>query len=97
MGGSNIKNPNVFMGWWGSLGSPEQKFVTMYTVSPYATKPLKNFMHNAIFNTVRRVKKQIIFFVLPITFYGILWKRCKDYNEYLYSKAGKKELERLSV
>lgn len=89
--------PRAYMGWWGNIGSPAQKYVNMYTVSPYATRPLKNNLHNAIFNTFRRAKNQVLYVVIPGVIVWNVWTANRDYNEYLYTKAGREELERVNV
>ncbi|KAL2710773.1 Cytochrome b-c1 complex subunit 8 [Kluyveromyces marxianus] len=94
MGGPHAK---TYMGWWGSIGSPAQKGITMYSVSPYAQKPLNNIFNNAVFNTFRRVKSQALYVILPFTIYWAWWVNCRDYNAYLYTKAGREELERVNV
>lgn len=86
----------TYMGWWGSLGSPAQKGITTYAVSPYAIRVLNGVVHNAFFNTFRRVKSQALYIALPAAAIWQWWVVCRDYNEHLYTKAGREELERLS-
>lgn len=85
--------PKTYMGWWGHIGSPTQKYVTTYTVSPYATRPLKGALYNSVFNVFRRVKNQALFIIIPGTIFWNIWTSARDYNEYLYTKAGREELE----
>ncbi|WPK23731.1 hypothetical protein PUMCH_000976 [Australozyma saopauloensis] len=87
----------AYMGWWGNIGSPKQKNVATYTVSPYATKPLKNNLYNAVFNTFRRTKNQALFIIIPAVVVWNVWVVARDYNEFLYTKAGREELERVNV
>lgn len=87
----------TYMGWWGSLGSPTQKGVTSYAVSNYAQNPLKGVAHSAVFNVFRRVKNQAFFVVFPAIVIWEWWVQARDYNEYLYTKAGREELERVNV
>lgn len=89
--------PKTYMGWWGHIGSPKQKYITQYTVSPYATKPLQGALHNAFFNTFRRVKNQFLYVAIPFTLVYVVWDRAREYNEFLYTKAGREELEKVSV
>lgn len=89
--------PKTYTGWWGSLGSPKQKYVTTYTVSPFATKPLKDNAYNAVFNVFRRSKNQVLFLVIPGVIVWNVWAKARDYNEYLYTKEGREELERVNV
>ncbi|AAS52564.1 AEL121Wp [Eremothecium gossypii ATCC 10895] len=93
MGGPHGK---AYMGWWGSMGSPKQKYITSYAVSPYAQKPLAGIFHNAVFNTFRRVRAQALYVIIPFGLYYAWWANCRDYNEFLYTKAGREELERVN-
>lgn len=86
-----------YMGWWGFIGSPKQKYVNQYTVSPYATRPLKDNLHRSIFNVFRRVKNQALFIIIPFSIVWSVWAKARDYNEFLYTKAGREELERVNV
>lgn len=90
MGGVGAK---TYMGWWGNLGSPAQKYITTYSVSPYATKPFKGAAYNAVFNTFRRTKNQALFVIIPGVIVWNIYAQARDYNEYLYTKAGREELE----
>lgn len=92
MGGPS---PRTYMGWWGHLGSPKQKGITSYAVSPYAQRPLAHNFENAIFNTARRFKSQFLFVLIPAGIYYYWWKNAEAYNTYLYTKAGREELERV--
>ena len=85
------------MGWWGNMGSPAQKNVAIYSVSPYATRPFKDNLHNAVFNVFRRTKNQALYIILPAVIVWNIWTQARDYNEYLYTKAGRDELERVNV
>ncbi|EGV62116.1 ubiquinol--cytochrome-c reductase subunit 8 [Yamadazyma tenuis] len=86
-----------YMGWWGAIGGPKQKYVNQYTVTPYATRPLKGNLHKAFFNTFRRVKNQALFVIIPFSIVWSIWAQARDYNEFLYTKAGKEELDRVNV
>lgn len=90
-------SPKTYMGWWGHIGSPKQKYVTTYTVSPFATRPMKDSLYNAFFNTFRRTKNQALYILIPGTIVWNIWTRARDYNEYLYTKEGREELERVNV
>lgn len=94
MGGPHGK---AYMGWWGNMGSPAQKGINSYTVSPYAQKPLNGIFQAAFCNTFRRVKAQALYVIVPAAAYWTWWVNCRDYNEYLYTKAGREELERVNV
>ncbi|KAK6203165.1 ubiquinol-cytochrome-c reductase chain [Scheffersomyces amazonensis] len=89
--------PKTYMGWWGNMGSTKQKYVTSYSVSPYATKPFKGALYNAFFNTFRRTKNQFLYVAIPAVIVWNVWTNARDYNEYLYTKEGREELERVNV
>lgn len=89
--------PKASMGWWGNIGSPKQKYITTYTVSPYATKPLKGALYNSVFNVFRRVKNQTLFIVIPAVIVWNVWAKARDYNEYLYTKEGREDLEKANA
>lgn len=90
-------HPGAYMGWWGSMGSPPQKGITTYSVSPYAQNPLKGSLEKAVFNTWRRVSGQALFVIIPAAIVWKVWTNARDYNEFLYTKAGREELERVNV
>ncbi|KAH3670530.1 hypothetical protein OGAPHI_001045 [Ogataea philodendri] len=79
------------------IGSPKQKYITQYTVSPYAQSPLKGSLESAFFNVFRRTKAQILYVVVPGMIVWEIWARARDYNEYLYTKAGREELAIVNV
>ncbi|KAF5098779.1 hypothetical protein D0Z03_001154 [Geotrichum reessii] len=87
----------TYMGWWGSFGSPPQKGIARYVVSGNAQKPFAGAFHAAIFNTFRRFKAQVFFVVFPVSVYYFIWKEAEAYNHWLYTKAGREELERVSA
>ncbi|KAK6463995.1 ubiquinol-cytochrome-c reductase chain [Scheffersomyces coipomensis] len=89
--------PKTYSGWWGYLGSPKQKHITSYTVSPFATKPFKGALYNSVFNTFRRTKNQFLYVALPFSIVWAVWANARDYNEYLYTKEGREELARVNV
>ncbi|VEU23531.1 DEKNAAC104698 [Brettanomyces naardenensis] len=86
-----------YMGWWGHIGSPKQKYITQYTVSPYAQAPLKGSLDRAVFNTFRRAKAQVFYLAVPALIVWEIWVHARDYNAYLYTKEGREELERVNV
>ncbi|CAN3505145.1 cytochrome b-c1 complex subunit 8, mitochondrial [Diutina catenulata] len=95
MGGN--AGPKTYMGWWGNIGSLPQKYITSYTVSPFASKPFKGAAKRAVFNTFRRTKNQALYIIIPGVIVWNVWAKARDYNEYLYTKAGKEELDRVNV
>lgn len=85
------------MGWWGNIGSPAQKRVTTYTVSPYAQSAMRGALERSVFNTWRRTKSQALYIIIPGVIVWNVWANARDYNEYLYTKAGSEELARVNV
>ncbi|GMG52896.1 unnamed protein product [Ambrosiozyma monospora] len=90
-------HPGAYMGWWGSMGSPTQKYLNTYTVSPYAQSALKGSLERAFFNSFRRFTSQILYIAVPGVVVWEIWVKNRDYNHYLYTKAGREELERVNV
>ncbi|GAV28521.1 ubiquinol-cytochrome-c reductase [Pichia membranifaciens] len=78
-------------------GSPKQKRITIHSVSPYAQAPLHGSVDRAIFNSFRRFKSQVLYIAIPFAIVWSVWTDARDYNEYLYTKAGREELERVNV
>ncbi|ERF76878.1 hypothetical protein EPUS_02589 [Endocarpon pusillum Z07020] len=74
-------------------GSQPQKGVTSYTLSPNRQRPLGGAFHAAIFNTTRRTKDQILFWLAPMVIgYAVMdWAIQK--NEYYNSKPGRMAAE----
>ncbi|KAG0686850.1 hypothetical protein C6P40_003272 [Pichia californica] len=77
--------------------SPKQKRITIHSVSPYAQAPLHGSVDRAIFNSFRRFKAQVLYITIPLAIVWSVWTDARDYNEYLYTKAGREELERVNV
>lgn len=78
-------------------GSPKQKYIAQYTVSPYAQSPLKGSLNRAVFSTFSRFKSQVFYWAVPLCIVYGFWAKARDYNAYLYTKAGREELERVNV
>lgn len=95
MGGAS--GPKTYMGWWGSMGGPKQKYISQYTVSPFATRPMKGAAYNAVFDTFRRTKNQALYVIIPAVIVWNVWARARDYNEYLYTKEGREDLEKANA
>ncbi|ORY19502.1 cytochrome b-c1 complex subunit 8 [Clohesyomyces aquaticus] len=91
MGGGGDKVPGQYLGGWGSLGSPPQKGVAVYSMSPNRQNPLAGTMNNAVFNTTRRTRGQILYILPPIIAGYAIMNWAMERNEYLNSKAGIKE------
>ncbi|KTW27802.1 hypothetical protein T552_02241 [Pneumocystis carinii B80] len=84
-----------YMGWWGCMGGPTQKGIITYSLSPRAQHPFAGALRSAIFNTSRRCSQQILYFGIPLTVGYFIYTWANERNEYLYSKAGQKELKSL--
>lgn len=63
-----------------SLGLPKQKNITSYTLSATRQRPFAGAFHNAIFNTARRVRGQVLYVAPPfvVAYVLISWmeERC---------------------
>lgn len=79
--------------WWIP---PKQKYSVRYGLSPNVQSLYELNLRNAVFNTFRRVRKQLFFVVVPVGAYWYLWDWAKGYNAWLYTKDGRKTLESLS-
>ncbi|KAI1314441.1 ubiquinol--cytochrome-c reductase subunit 8 [Mortierella claussenii] len=55
-----------WMGWWGHLGAPKQRGIAIYTLSPYEQRAFAGALHQAVFNTFRRVKGQAFYIAIPM-------------------------------
>jgi len=86
--GPDPKN-GVYMGGWGNLGSQTQKGVTSYSISPNRQRPLAGTLHAAIFNTFRRTRHQVLYWLpsLLVGYAAMQWAIEK--NEYYNSKPGR--------
>ncbi|ORY93045.1 UcrQ family protein [Syncephalastrum racemosum] len=88
MGGAGGKN---YMGWWGHLGSPTQRGVVSYILSPYQQKAFAGVLHNAIFNTARRVSSQVPYVGTAFGIGYLIYTYANKKHAYLTSKAGHAE------
>ncbi|ODQ68002.1 ubiquinol-cytochrome c reductase complex ubiquinone-binding protein QP-C [Nadsonia fulvescens var. elongata DSM 6958] len=87
-----------YTGWWGNLGSPPQKGVQRYAVSPFAQKPIATIGKKEFFNTISRVKRNTLVIGIPAFIFYTIWTKANAYNEWLYSKEGQRRLhEKLSA
>lgn len=80
-------------GWWVP---PKQKYTVRYGLAPNAQSLFELNARNAVFNTFRRVRKQLFFIVVPVGTYWYVWDWAQKYNAWLYTKDGRETLERLS-
>ncbi|KAL2403964.1 hypothetical protein ABEF95_004364 [Exophiala dermatitidis] len=79
----------VYMGWWGDFGSQPQKGIVTYTLSPNRYDPLAGIVKSAVFNTYRRTKHQILYWLPPLVLAYFLMDWAVEQNDYLNSKPGR--------
>ncbi|KAI0472634.1 UcrQ family protein [Xylariaceae sp. FL0804] len=80
-----------YLGTWGNFGSMKQKGIITYAVTPNSVNPVAGAFHDAIFNTWRRFRGQVLYVIPPFVacYYAMSW--AIDRNHYLNSKEGRKE------
>ncbi|KOS23142.1 Cytochrome b-c1 complex subunit 8 [Escovopsis weberi] len=80
-----------WLGDWGSFGGAKQRGVITYGISANRQNPFAGAFNDAIFNTFRRTKGQIFYWLpsLVIGYYLMDW--ATERNHYLNSKAGRAE------
>ncbi|KAI5860168.1 cytochrome b-c1 complex subunit 8 [Durotheca rogersii] len=90
-GGGPIGKYGKFLGDWGNFGGQPQRGIISYTVSSNRQNPLAGTLNDAIFNTWRRFSSQVLYIAPPLllAYYALSW--ATERNEYLNSKAGRKE------
>ncbi|EXJ57801.1 ubiquinol-cytochrome c reductase subunit 8 [Cladophialophora psammophila CBS 110553] len=88
--GPDPKN-GVYMGSWGNLGSPAQKNIVTYALSPNRQNPTSTLIPDAIFNTFRRTRNQVLYWVPPLLVAYLAMDWATERNEYLNSKPGRAE------
>ncbi|PHH91601.1 hypothetical protein CDD83_11070 [Cordyceps sp. RAO-2017] len=80
-----------FIGDWGSIGGAKQKGIITYGVSANRLNPFAGIVHDAVFNTFRRTKGQIFYWLPSVMLGYYLMNWASERNEYLNSKAGRAE------
>ncbi|KAF9178660.1 hypothetical protein BGZ51_003064 [Haplosporangium sp. Z 767] len=61
-----------WMGWWGHLGAAKQRGIVIYSLSPYEQRAFAGALHQAVFNTFRRVTGQAFYITVPFGLaYGV--------------------------
>ncbi|KAG2210077.1 hypothetical protein INT46_001907 [Mucor plumbeus] len=85
MGGAKGKS---YMGWWGHMGSPTQRGVVTYILSPFEQKAFAGAAHNAVFNTARRVTSQVPYVGVAFGIGYFIYTSAVSRHAYLSSKAG---------
>ncbi|RDA90476.1 hypothetical protein CP533_3046 [Ophiocordyceps camponoti-saundersi (nom. inval.)] len=80
-----------YLGPWGAMGGTKQKGIIHYGISANRQNPFAGAGHDAVFNTFRRTRSQIAYWLLPIIggYYIMNW--AIERNEYFNSKAGRAE------
>ncbi|KAM5352609.1 hypothetical protein ACJ41O_005331 [Fusarium nematophilum] len=80
-----------YLGNWGHFGGEKQRGIVTYGLSSNRQNPWAGATHDAIFNTFRRTKSQIFFWLPPVVagYYIMSW--AVERSEYLNSKAGRAE------
>ncbi|GJN67925.1 UcrQ [Purpureocillium lilacinum] len=81
----------TYLGGWGSFGGSKQKGVVTYGVAANRQNPFAGAVHDAIFNTFRRTKAQIFYWLPPLVAGYYLMNWATERNHYLQSKAGRAE------
>ncbi|KAF9374524.1 ubiquinol--cytochrome-c reductase subunit 8 [Podila verticillata] len=77
-----------WMGWWGHLGAPKQRGIAIYALSPYEQRAFAGALHQAVFNTFRRVTGQAFYIAIPFgAAYG-LYSWGKQNHQWRLSKEG---------
>jgi len=90
MGGGGERGPGQYLGGtWGDLGSPKQKGITTYALSPNRQRPLAGALHAAVYNTWRRASGQFFYVVPPFIGLYLVFSWANNRNEYLNSKEGR--------
>ncbi|ORY66544.1 cytochrome b-c1 complex subunit 8, partial [Pseudomassariella vexata] len=72
-------------------GSPTQKGIITFSLSSNRQNPFAGAAHDAMFNTWRRTRTQILYWAPPLVMAYYLMNRAVTRYEYLNSKAGRKE------
>ncbi|KAI1081278.1 cytochrome b-c1 complex subunit 8 [Whalleya microplaca] len=81
-----------FLGGWGNFGGLKQKGIVTYGLAPNKQNPFAGAGHDAIFNTWRRVRGQILYVAPPFIFFYYAMSWAIERNEYLNSKLGRQEV-----
>jgi hypothetical protein len=71
-------------------GSPPQKGVTVYSMSANRQNPLAGTLNNAVFNTARRTRHQILYWApaMVIAYYSMNWAIERYGIPYVYRDSG---------
>ncbi|KAG0369443.1 UcrQ family protein [Gamsiella multidivaricata] len=77
-----------WMGWWGHLGGLKQRGIVTYSLSPYEQRAFSGALHQAVFNTFRRVSAQVFYIGTPFGLGYATYVWAKANHEFRLSKAG---------
>ncbi|KAI1113904.1 UcrQ family protein [Nemania sp. NC0429] len=80
-----------YLGHWGHFGNIKQRGIITYSLSPNKQNPFAGAAHDAVFNTFRRFRAQVLYVAPPFIFAYFAMAWCTERNHYLNSKAGRKE------
>ncbi|CEJ80507.1 Putative UcrQ family protein [[Torrubiella] hemipterigena] len=90
--GPNWKVGNYLGHDFGALGgASKQKGIVTYGLAANRQNPFAGAAHDAIFNTFRRTKSQIFYWLPPLIAGYYLMNWATERNHYLNSKAGRAE------
>ncbi|EFY84719.1 ubiquinol--cytochrome-c reductase subunit 8 [Metarhizium acridum] len=90
-GGAPNWKAGHWLGDWGSFGGSKQKGIIHYGLSANRQNPTAGIVHDAFFNTFRRTKGQIFYWLPPLVAGYYLMQWATERNHYLQSKAGRAE------
>ncbi|RGP64756.1 ubiquinol-cytochrome c reductase subunit 8 [Fusarium sporotrichioides] len=82
---------NSYIGNWGHFGGEKQRGIITYGLSANRQNPWAGSVNDAIFNTFRRTKNQIFFWLPPMVAGYWMMSWAIERSEYLNSKAGRAE------
>lgn len=82
--------------WWGNFGGPIQRGIVTYSTSPFEQRAFAGAFRHGVFNVYRRIASQAPYVGIPIAIGYLTYYFTKERHEYLNSKAGYEELQRLT-
>ncbi|RXW16763.1 hypothetical protein EST38_g9094 [Candolleomyces aberdarensis] len=85
---SDMPGPKVYNLWWGDKTGVPQKGLITYTLSPYQSKAMPKWFSSYLFNGVRRLSGEFLFFAIPFAVGYGTYSWAKGYDAYLNSKEG---------
>ncbi|EFX01384.1 ubiquinol-cytochrome c reductase complex subunit [Grosmannia clavigera kw1407] len=84
---------NHYIGDWGSMGPKiqSQRGIISYGIAPNRQNPFAHAGHDAIFNSWRRVSRQVLYWAPTAVAGYFIMSWAFERNHYLNSKAGRAE------